>query len=116
MLSNDALKLLKWLEKHDQWMTKDQIAAGYKSFDDRSFKAITKEGCMETRLSESEGSWAEYRINAAGKAYLEAIPRQNLREMREWVNFLIPVLTFLAGLMLSDPVQCLIRWIWELLT
>lgn len=116
MLSNDAFNLLKWLKKHDEWMTREKIEKDCKCFSDRSFRAIIDAKMVRNRLTMDENSWTEYRISDSGKAYLEDIRAQRLPELREWVNFLLPVLTFLGGLLLSDPVKSFFRWLFDLLS
>ena len=37
-----------------------------------------------------------------------------LPEIREWINFLLPVITFLGGLFLSEPVKEFFRWFFDL--
>lgn len=97
MLSNDAFKLLKWLEKSDKWMTKEEIAKGHKSFDDRSFRAITQAGYVESRLSESEESWAEHRISDAGKAYLEGARYAKTQRHQEWISLLFSAIALVIS-------------------
>lgn len=87
MLSNDAFKLLKWLEQHDQWMTSNEIKKDCKFFDDRSFKALIDEKVLVTQLAEDGGNWAKYRIKDAGKAYLEGARYARSSNVREWISF-----------------------------
>lgn len=110
MLSNDAVKLLKWFEKHDEWITKTEIQRKCNVFDDRSFKALLTKDMIKSRLVDIDGEWAEYRIDDPGKSYLDGIRAKRLPELREWVNFLLPVLTFLGGLLLSEPVKNFVQW------
>ena len=112
MLSNDAVKLLKWFEEHDEPMTLNEIQAKCPFFDARSLKALTSKKMVKCRFADIDGEWATYRIDDPGKAYLDQIRAQRLPELREWVNFLLPVLTFLSGLMLSDPVKEFFRWLF----
>ena len=87
MLSNDAYKLLKWLEKHDRWMTQEEIEKECKCFNKRSLKAIITEILAETRLAEDGENWVEYRISDTGKAYLEGARDTRLADIREWMSF-----------------------------
>lgn len=114
MLSNDAVKLLKWLEKNDQWMTPDEIKNGYKIFDPRDLKSLKDKTMVDKQLNLEGGDWNQYRINSDGKAYLQNLRAQRLPKVREWINFLLPVITFLGGLLASDPVREFFRWLFGL--
>ena len=87
MLSNDAVKLLKWLEKHDQWMTPDEIGRDCKTFDPRELKALKDDKMVDTQLNLDGGSWSQYRISDAGKAYLEGARYARAADVREWLSF-----------------------------
>lgn len=115
MLSHDAVKLLKWLQEHDHWMTPKKIKKDCKVFNDRTFKALITGKMVKIRLAEDGDNWTEYRISDSGKAYLEDLRAQRLPELREWINTLIPIITFLAGLSLSDPIKAFLRWLMNLL-
>ena len=114
MLSNDAVKLLKWLEKHDQWMVPDEIGKGYETFNARDLKALKNNKMVDAQLNADDCSWVKYRISDQGKAYLESLRAQRAPEMREWINTILPALTFLGGLLLSDPVKKFCRWLFGL--
>lgn len=115
MLSNNAVKLLKWLEKNDRWLSQNQIESGCKSFENRAFRSLTSHKMVDSRLSEDSYDWAKYRINDHGKAYLDEVRSQRLPEFREWINTLLPLLSFIGGLLLSDPVKDFFRWVSSLL-
>ena len=87
MLSNDAVKLLKWLEQHDQWMTQNEIKRDCKGFDDRSFKALMDEKVLAAHFVEDGDNWAKYRIKDTGKAYLEGARYARSSNVREWISF-----------------------------
>lgn len=114
MLSNDSIALLKWFEKHDQWMTAEEIEKGCKTFDARNLKTLKTQKMVDTQLNLDGGNWTQYRINDAGKSYLQNIRAQRLPEIREWINTVIPIITFLAGLSLSDPIKAFFRWLFSL--
>lgn len=113
MLSNDAVKLLKWMENHDKWMTPGKIKDNCKAFDDGAFKSLIAGKMVNARLTENGDSWVEYRISDYGKAYLEDLRAKRLPEVRDWINALLPILTFLGGLLVSDPVKAFFRWFWD---
>ena len=114
MISNGAYKLLKWMKEQDSWMSPSEISQKYKNFDERSLRAITDAKFLDKQFSYDESSWVKYRISESGRSYLEDVAGQQIREVREWISFLLPFLTFLGGLLLSDPVKSLVRWILEL--
>ena len=114
MLSNNAVKLLKWLKQHDRWMTVEEIRDGCTDFDDRAMKTIVKEKYVKSTFSTDDGSWVKYRIDEPGIAYLESISAQRLPELREWINTAIPVAAFLAGLSLSEPLKAFLDWFLSL--
>ena len=116
MLSKDAVKLLKWFEQHDDWITPDKIEEDYKNLDARDLKALKDQKMVDTQLNMDDGSWVKYRINGVGKAYLQGIRDQRLSELREWVNTVIAVASFLSGVTFSEPVKAFFRWILEWLT
>ena len=114
MLSNDAAKLLKWLKDHDQWMTPDEIEKGCETFDAQDLKALKAKKMIDAQFNADSGSWVKYRINDQGDAYLQSLRAQRAPEIREWINTILPVLTFLGGLLLSDPVKGFFRWLFRL--
>lgn len=116
MLSKDAVKLLKWLNQHDQWMTSNEIKKNCKVFDNPAFKALTSAKLVKSQMSMDSDSWVEYRISDSGKAYLEGLRARRLPELREWINIFLALIPFLSGVIFSNPVKTFFRWIMELLT
>lgn len=116
MLSKDAIKLLKWLEKHDRWMTPDKIKKDCRIFNERSFKALKAQKMIDIQMSMDDDNWAEYRINDSGKAYLDGLRAKRLPELREWISVVIGVGTFATGVLLSDPIKAFLSWVWEKIT
>lgn len=116
MLSNDAVKLLKWLEQHDDWMAPEEIEKGCKTFDPRNLRELKDQKMVDTKLNIDDGSWVKYRINGVGEAYLQGLRAKRIPELREWLNTLLALIPFLAGVLLSEPVKALFRWILERLT
>lgn len=114
MLSNDSVKLLEWLRQHDEWMTLDEIRSGYQSFDHRDLKSLKDQNMVDTKFNLEGSEWIQYRISNMGEAYLQNLRAQRAPEVREWINTLLPVITFLGGLLLSDPVKGLVRWFFGL--
>ena len=115
MLTNDTIKLLKWMGEKDKWMTQSQIKAEYKDFSDRSFKTITSKNLVDSRFAVGD-SWAEYRISELGKVRLKENQDQKLAALREWINFTIPVISFIGGILLSDYAKSFFVWIIELIS
>lgn len=116
MLSNDAVKLLKWLETHDHWMTPNEIEKDCKTFDVRDLKTLKDKKMVDAQLNMDDGGWVKYRISNSGKAYLEGLRAQRLPELREWLNTLLALIPFLAGVIFSDSVKDFFRWIVDWLS
>lgn len=115
MLSNDAIKLLRWLNRHDQWMAPEKIKADCKKYNERAFRALLSHKMIDSRIALEGESWAEYRISDSGKTHLEGLSANKVSELREWVNTSTAFISFLAGVVFSDPVKGFFRWIWELI-
>lgn len=91
MLSNDAVKLLKWLEQHDKWMTPDEIKSKCKTFNPRDLKALKTQEMVDTQLNMDGGGWHQHRISDLGKAYLEGARYARMTNIREWMSFWLSV-------------------------
>ena len=115
MLSNDTIKLLKWMNKRNTWMTQNQIKADCKNFNEQSFKTITSEKLADSRFADGD-SWVEYRISESGKVCLKESKIRKLLDVREWISFLIPVISFVGGILLSDYAKSLFRWLIGLIS
>ena len=87
MLSSDTVKLLRWFSRHDKWMTSKTIEKDCKHFSSRSFRVLVKEKYLESRLSDIDGQWAEYRISDMGKACVEGARYARTADVREWMSF-----------------------------
>lgn len=85
MLSKNAVKLLQWLSKKDQWMTASKISKECKHFNDRAFNAIAEAKYIEKKLDCDDGQWVQYRISDPGKAYLEGAKLARNSRTREWL-------------------------------
>lgn len=115
MLSNDSLKLLKWFAKQDRWIKQEEIQS-CKHFDDRSFNFLIAGKYLDRTFDLDGSQWAKYRISEFGKAYLKGLRARRLPELREWINAAIPLITFLAGLSLSEPIKTFLHWLLNLFT
>ena len=98
MLSNDAFRLLKWLNKQDKWMTPEQIKSQYKHFDARSLKAIRSAKLADEQFSDSEEDWQELRISDLGKAYLDGARYASSKKTQEWLSLLFSVIALAVSI------------------
>ena len=87
MLSKNAVKLLKWLNSNDQWMTKSEIIAKCKYYDERALKALNSAKYINRDVNLDSQEWNSYRISDLGKAYLEGIALADMENIREWLSF-----------------------------
>lgn len=114
-LSKRARKLLKWISKHDQWLTRAEIQQKCKAFDKFTFDAITDAKLVAIRRSGDYAQLIQYRINDAGLAYLEERRAKQLPELRNWITAIISAISFLSGLLLSDPLTEFFKWLCDLI-
>ena len=114
-LSKRARKLLKWISKHDQWLTRDDIQQKCKTFDRFAFDAITAAKLVSMRRSGDRAQLIQYRINDAGLAYLEERKSKQLPEIRSWITAAVSIISFLSGLLLSDPLENFFKWLGDLI-
>ena len=49
-LSKNAIRLLRWLRRHDQWRCIEVLEEQYKHYDYRSFSALKKAGFVDTEV------------------------------------------------------------------
>ena len=87
MLSKNAVKLLKWMNKHDKWIGEPKISAELKHYNRRSLKALVGKEYLNKQYVESDSHWVEYRINDSGIAYLEGAKHARMTNVREWLSF-----------------------------
>lgn len=109
-LSNDAVRLLRWLYKHDIWHHLDNLERNCKDFEYRALEALKDSGLVDTEVLdldyenpvyEKDGNeyfLESYRISDAGKAYLESLPKGWLPEFREWIALGISLLALLISI------------------
>lgn len=114
-LSSRSRKLLKWISKRDQWLTKAEIQQKCKSFNSSAFDAIVDEKLVAIRRSGDRAQLIQYRINDSGLAYLEGQKAKQLPEIRNWITATISVISFLSGLLLSEPLKNLFQWLADLI-
>lgn len=103
-LSNRATKLLRWMNRHDKWVLRKDLQKAYKRFDDRSFQALAELHAVDFRTPEDAVPEVddygelyfeqEYRINDAGRAYLEELVTKRWGEIRAWVTLAIAIAAF----------------------
>ena len=98
MLSKRSRKLLKWISKNDQWLTKSEVQQKCKHFDDRSFKAIAEEKYVDMRRSGDRAQLIQYRISDPGKAYLEGAKLAKQSNFREWLALFLSVIAIIISI------------------
>lgn len=98
MLSNDALKLLKWLSQQDNPLSKSEIKENCKLYKERSFKALVSKKYLTDILSLESGQWAKYRVNDSGVAYIEGVNRARMMTIREWMSFGLSVAAIITSI------------------
>ena len=101
--------MLKWFSRQEQWLTESEIRQRYKKFEDDTFKSMQREKLISKRLSDRDGEWCEYRINDAGYACLERHAAHRWEEARGWMTAIISLVSFLSGVILSDPLRQIIE-------
>lgn len=114
MLSSNALKLLKWLSKQDRWINQKELE-DRRNYDERSLRFLVSENYLESSFDLDGGHWAKYRISEQGKAYLKEVNARRVPELRDWINTIVPVITFLAGMSFSEPIKKVLKWLVSLL-
>lgn len=97
-LSKRSRKLLKWINRNDQWLTKSEVQQKCKLFDDRSFKAIFEEKYVDMRRSGDRAQWIQYRISESGKAYLEGAKLARQSDIREWLSLGLSVVAIIISI------------------
>lgn len=107
-LSKDAVKLLRWMRRNDQWVYFQEIEKKYKKFDYRSFNALKAAKLIDELVFEDEipdydeyGQIyypSHYRISESGKAYLESLATKWLPELREWIAIGISVVALAVSI------------------
>ena len=109
-LSKDAIQLLRWLYRHDQWCYIEVLQSRYKHYAYRSFEALKSSGLIEITVLDRDFESPEYgadgveyfresyRISDAGKAYLENMSKHWLPELREWVTVGISLVALILSI------------------
>ena len=107
-LSKDAIRLLRWLKRHDQWRCIETLKKQYKNYEYRSFSALKEAGFIDCEVFDydqpgideygNEFFLESYRISDAGKAYLEGIPAKALPELREWIAIAISITALIVSI------------------
>ena len=107
-LSKDSIRLLRWMNQHDDWKYVEEIEKGHKKFNHRSFQALQSSKLIDHCVFEDEipemNEYGEfyypkhYRISDAGKAYLEGRVFTWLPELRGWVAIVISIFALLVSI------------------
>lgn len=110
MLSRQALQLLKWMQKHDEWLYEWQIERSYPPYDYRLLRGLVENGLVDHDVPEDavptvdeyqqEVYLEHYRINDAGRAHLESRIGHTWREIRAWVTLAVAAAAFVVSVIL----------------
>lgn len=102
-LSKDAVKLLRWMRNHDQWLYFDTIEKDCHCFDIRSFSALKDAALIDCTVSDydyanpveeelfGEVFLEQFRISDKGKSYLENLLPGKMPELLEWITVAISI-------------------------
>lgn len=108
-LSRDAIRILRWMAKNDQWRYIEKAEKMCKRFDYRSFAALRDKGLVDIAVFAEDYENPEYdeygndcypescRISDAGKAYLEGLSSKRWPEIREWITICISVVALVVS-------------------
>ena len=107
-LSREAIRLLRWMRRNDEWKYRSELEKKCKYFTYRSFNALRAKQLIDNCVFEDEvpdcdeyGSTVypeHYRINDAGYAYLETISVNWIPELREWIAICISVIALIVSI------------------
>ena len=87
MISNNAIKLLKWFLKQEGSVSRLEAKENCKHYRDRSIEALASEKYIKESLSLEGKEWSKYQVTDAGEAYLQGVKRSRMMEVREWLSF-----------------------------
>lgn len=106
-LSKDAVRLLRWMNRNDEWRYRSELEKKGKHFSYRSFNALQSAKLIESCVFEDEiPDYDEYgnkfypkhyRISDLGKAYLETISVKWIPELREWIAIGISIVALIVS-------------------
>lgn len=99
MLSKQSRKLLRWLEKSNSWMTKQEIEDSCKHFKEMSFEAIKEKKYIKEKPDPDDIWGKKYHISDSGKAYLEGAKLEKQSRTREWVALILSIIALLVSFM-----------------
>ncbi len=108
ILSREAVRLLRWMRRNDEWKYRDELEKKCKYFSYRSFTALRTKKLIDACVFEDEvpdcdeygGTFypEHYRINDAGHAYLETVSVNWIPELREWIAIGISVIALIVSI------------------
>lgn len=87
MLSNNALKLLKWFSEQKDLVSRSEAKENCKHYNDRSIEALVSGKYLKESLSLEGSQWTKYQITDAGEAYMQGVGRSKMMNVREWLSF-----------------------------
>lgn len=123
MLDKMSLKLLRFLKKQSEPVSKEALIAKFGARVAESIRYLEKaeyikSGSTFLPHTNSSGSRAfyisngKYEIASLGLAYLQSKPG---KDFDRWLNRISILLSILGGALLSKPLWSFLEWIWELI-
>lgn len=96
-LNKGAIEILKRMRDYGSYANYDIIEQLPKKFDERDFRFIYNAGFLDvlsdgkelSAIPTEELAKSQYRINAAGLAYLESMKQKIWEEIRAWIAIVI---------------------------
>lgn len=110
MLSKDAITLLRWFSKNDDWWFQSDLERQNSFFDYRLLNALVKNQLIDHGVTEEshacpeyDENWnvvfpEQYRINDRGRAYLESLSTNRWKEFRAWGTLTIAAAALIVSI------------------
>lgn len=115
MLSKKSAAILDWMASKKKPLHLEEIQRDCPDYEKASFRKLLDCGYVDTMLSLEDASWCVYKISPDGEAFQENQTREFWISFRDWTTALLPVVTFLAGLLMSEPIKAGLRWLVSLI-
>lgn len=109
-LSKDAIKMLRWMYRNNQWKYIEGMQAGYKNYDHATFAALIDAKYVDVTVFDIDYENPEYdqdgleyfresyRISDSGKAFLENRAVKHSPELRAWIALAISAIALIVSI------------------
>lgn len=107
MISKNSEKILRWMLRNDKWLYSSEIKSSYFECDYRVIRTLVDEELIDQAVFEGEIPYlneygeetydSHYRINDAGRAYIESRNSNRWKELRAWLTAIISVAAFVKS-------------------